>query len=357
MKIESNGIIYTTSFSHAQIEITGCCNMRCKHCRAIDELPVAISMEKMKLFLDFATQNSNSNFNLVISGGEPFIHPQFLDIMKLIRSYNINEIVVTTNGSLLNLKNLSYLDKLEFNNLTIQLSIDSIHQEVHDENRRYKGAFEKAFNALKMLDTFKHLSSSVRMTINKNTMFEIEDMVKLLIPIHVKRLGVGGIIPTGAGAIGSQHLQPNEKKEFLYLLSDLAKKYKNNIEIVTEDPLKCIVENNPWIKPETYAIESNLGVFGGCTAGIDCFNVDTNLNITPCSVFGKPILCLKDYNCVEDVVKAYETSPLVKKLFSRQFEGKCQDCKHKRICGGCRATSKFFGGSYFSSDGTCWLHD
>lgn len=43
-------------------------------------------------------------------------------------------------------------------------------------------------------------------------------------------------------------------------------------------------------------------------------------------------------------------------MCSRVFEGKCNSCKHKRICGGCRATASFFGdGDYFCSDGTCWI--
>lgn len=357
MKIEANGVNYSTSFSHAQIEITGCCNMKCKHCRAINEKPTSISIEKMKLFLDFATQNSNSNFNLTISGGEPFIHPQFLKIMELVRAYDINEVVITTNGSLLNIDNLSHLDKLNFKNLTIQISLDSVNSKIHDENRNYAGAFDKAIKALKMIQNFEHLTSSVRMTINKITMNEIEGMINLLMPLGVKRLGVGGVIPSGAGAVGSQHLKPQEKKEFLYNLASLAIKHNGKIELVTEDPLKCLVEHNPWMSLDVYKLENNPAVFGGCTAGIDCFNVNTDLCITPCSVFNEKILCLNDYNDVEEVVQAYVTSPLVKRLFSRQFDGKCNNCKHKRICGGCRATSNFFGGSYFASDGTCWLDD
>lgn len=357
MKIEVDGVTYKVNFSHAQIEITGCCNMNCKHCRAVNEAPMFMSLDKIKMILDFASQNSNKEFNLVISGGEPFMHPNFLEIMKIIKDYNFNEIVITTNGSLVNEMKLKFLDDLNFKNLTIQISIDSIYSEKHDLNRRFTGAFNKAIEALKLIQKFDNLHSSVRMTINKFTINEIESMIKLLIPLNVKRLGVGSIIPTGAGAIGSQHLSPQEKEKFLYMLSDLAKKYKNNIEIVTEDPLKCIVKNNPWIPENVYDIEKVEGVFGGCTAGIDCFNVDTHYNITPCSVFDEKIISLLDYNNVEDLTKAYVTSELVKKLFQRNFEGKCQNCEHKRICGGCRATAKYFGGTYFSSDGTCWYEN
>ena len=68
MKIEVDGVIYKVNFSHAQIEITGCCNMNCKHCRAVNEAPMFMSLDKIKMILDFASQNSNKEFNLVISG-------------------------------------------------------------------------------------------------------------------------------------------------------------------------------------------------------------------------------------------------------------------------------------------------
>lgn len=37
MLFELKDAIYESYLQHAQIEITGFCNMHCKHCRAVDE--------------------------------------------------------------------------------------------------------------------------------------------------------------------------------------------------------------------------------------------------------------------------------------------------------------------------------
>lgn len=355
MFVECEDAIYKTGFVHAQLEITGSCNMKCAHCRATNEKPVFMSLEKIGLILDFADQNKNEEFNLTVSGGEPFLHPRFVEIMELIRSHNFGEVVVTTNGSLLKPETLARLDALAFPNLTIQVSLDSTDPAVHDLNRGYPGAFEKAVKGLAAMKDYPNLRSSVRMTVTYKTLDQIEDMVRLLIGLGVIRLGVGSVIPVGKGAEGDQTMTPELKRSFLEGLAQLARKYAGEIEIVTEDPLKCLVAGNPWISPEVYDREEEEGVFGGCTAGIDCFNVDTSDQVTPCSVFREAMFTIEPGDSPASLREKYENSSLVKSLFQRRFGGKCAVCSHRRICGGCRATAKHFGGSYFAGDGTCWL--
>ncbi|WP_278907016.1 radical SAM protein [Faecalitalea cylindroides] len=355
MLVETDKAIYKTSFSHAQIEITGVCNMRCTHCRASNEQSIFMDLNTIQMILEFANINKNDNFNLTISGGEPLMHPHFLEIMNLIRSYPFGEIVVTSNGSLLTESILSELNELNFSNLTIQLSLDSVNSFEHDKKRNYVGAFQKVIQSLKFLKNYPKLNSSVRMTVTRETINEIEDMIELLVDLGVSRLGVGSVIPVGKGAEDDKVLTPNEKYNFLTNLAILSRKWRNKIEIVTEDPLKCLVSNNPWISEKVYEIESNPIVFGGCTAGIDCFNVNTFYEITPCSVFNEPLVeDIRKFKNVEELTKAYESSQLLKKLCLRHFTGECEHCKHKRICGGCRATANYFGNSYFASDKTCW---
>ena len=355
MLIETNKAILKTAFSHAQIEITGACNMNCDHCRACDEKPIFMGEDTLRLILDFAAANRGGNFNLTVSGGEPLMHPRFAEIMELIRTYPFGEIVVTTNGSLITEELLARLNDLAFPDLTVQVSLDSVEAAVHDANRRYDGAFDRAVEALGRMKDYPNIRSSVRMTVTRETIGQVDDMVRLLAGLGVSRLGVGSVIPAGRGAAGDKVLRPEEKQAFLTHLAELHRQWAGTIEIVTEDPLKCLVPNNPWIHKRFYEMESNPAVFGGCTAGIDCFNVNTLYQITPCSVFPEAIVeDIRQYTSVEELTRAYETSNLVRQLCERNLEGACGNCRHKQICGGCRATAHYFGGSYFSSDGTCW---
>lgn len=357
MYIETDKAIYETHFHHAQIEITGCCNMKCEHCRASMEKKMFMPLDAIEKIVCFAKKNAGEEFNLTISGGEPFLHPQLVEILKMAVSYDLGEIVITTNGSLITEPIVRELDQLSKGNLTIQVSLDSVHPAVHNKHRGYEGAYKTAIHSLQMIKKYKNLNSSIRMTVQRNTMNEMEDMVRIAIDSGCVRIGMGSVIPAGRGANDEFVLRPEEKKAFLQELARLKRKYMSSIEVTTEDPLKAVIEDSPWMDLDILAHEGCDGVFGGCTAGIDCFNVDTDYNFTPCSVFRAPILNLGNCQTIEEIEDAYVHSPIVKQMCTRTFDGKCNACSHKRICGGCRATAGYFGeGNYFFSDGTCWLN-
>lgn len=356
MFIETDDAIYETFFHHAQIEITGCCNMRCEHCRAHMEKPIFMPLDKIQKILLFANKNIGEEFNLTLSGGEPMLHPQLTDIIKMGVEFGYDEIVVTTNGSLITEELVETINSISNGNVTIQISLDSTDAEIHNRFRGFEGAYEKAIQGLEIIKKYDKVNSSIRMTIKNETCHQMEEMVKLAISKGCVRIGIGNIIPAGLGADDKFILSPEEKERFLLELARLNKKYAEEIDITTEDPLKSVIAESPWIDEEILELEEEDGIFGGCTAGIDCFNVDTEYNITPCSVFRTPILNLNDYDDLDAMENAYVNSEIVKKMCLRVFEGKCNDCVHKRICGGCRATASFFGaGDYFYSDGTCWL--
>ncbi len=355
MYFELPDCVIKASLSHAQIEITGACNMNCAHCRASTERPIFLGEETIDFILNFACSNMNEHFNLTVSGGEPLLHPRFVDIMRLIRSYPLNEIVVTTNGSLIDSGLLNALDSLQFPNLTLQLSLDSTEPRTHDKNRGYAGAYDLVLRALSMIQDYRFINSSIRMTVTRETHEQIGNMIELAKNLNVSRLGVGTVIPAGRGMSGELVFTPEEKRNLLNKLASYATKWLGEIEIVTEDPLKCLIKPNPWIPQRVYDLESNPYVFGGCTAGIDCFNLNTFYQITPCSVFPEPIVDdIRHYRTVDELTKAYESSQLVKDLCMRSFSGYCNQCSHKHICGGCRAQANYSGSNFLASDGTCW---
>lgn len=356
MFIETESIIYETFFNHAQIEITGCCNMNCKHCRANMEKKIFMPVEKIKKIMQFSNKNMGEAFNLTLSGGEPLLHPDIVEIIKMGVDYGYKEIVITTNGSLITEEFISKLNSFCEKRVTIQISLDSVDAKTHDSFRGYKGAFEKAIAGLEIIKKYENVHSSIRMTIKNETRSQMEAMVKLAAEKGCVRIGIGNIIPAGLGADEKFVLSPKEKEDFLYRLAALHREYKGIIDVTTEDPLKSVIEDSPWVDKEILEIEGQDGIFGGCTAGIDCFNVDTEYNFTPCSVFRQKIINLNDYDSLDEMESAYSKSDVIKQMCNRIFNGKCNSCKHKRICGGCRATASFFGnGDYFCSDGTCWI--
>jgi len=350
MLIETSDVIYETFFQHAQLEITGRCNMRCEHCRAWNEKRIDMPLRTVKKILEFATSNSESDFRLTISGGEPFLHHDLVDIIYLAKEMRVENVIITTNGSLVTNQKIAELESVGLNNLCIQVSIDSIDPQRHDTFRSYKGAFEKAVDCLKRVTQSKLIASS-RATVTPTTLNEVEKIVQLAKICGATRVGIGSVIPVGKGSINKELLMTStQKKKFLEIVSGCKKKY-TEINVTTEDPLKFAIPGKIWDYGNFDY--TNSAFFGGCTAGVTGFNADNEGTITPCATLLKPIVNVQN-KTTEEILKEYTSSEIIRNLIARKFSGKCGKCKLRRLCGGCRAVAEGTSGDYLSSDITCW---
>lgn len=82
------------------IEITDRCNLECPVCYA-DSSPRSgnhRTLEEIEFMLDSLVKNEGEPDVVQLSGGEPTIHPQFFDIMKLAKSKPIKHLMINTNG-------------------------------------------------------------------------------------------------------------------------------------------------------------------------------------------------------------------------------------------------------------------
>ena len=327
--------------------------MSCSHCRAWNEPRVALSATVIGNVFDFASSEADGKLSVTVSGGEPFIRGDLSQIIELITSYPVDQITITTNGS------LSSEDRLEEIalsrkgvNTTIQVSIDSPDSVIHDKFRGFPGAFYKAVDAIKSVHRTE-LVATIRSTICTGKISSMESLVQLAQSLMVSSIGFGTVVPFGKAIDNSMGMSPCEKKEFLLEITRLKQKYVSSIEVLSEDPLKFALGcDSVWdyggIEPD------NDSAFGGCTAGINSFNVTSDGMITPCAVLPLKILDLTGKS-VDQIKSAYAQSSVIKSLLSRSFGGKCGKCGLKRVCGGCRAVPFALKGDLLGSDDTCWL--
>jgi len=338
-------------FQHAQLEVTGKCNMRCHHCRAWDEARIDLSFPRIIKVIDFLiSERDQEDLRLTISGGEPFLRKDLAEIVSLAKEKGISNIIITTNGSLVTEKRLAELIAIGVKNLSIQVSLDGISPAIHDSFREYNGAFEKAVHALQLVAASPAIAS-LRTTVLPATIKDLDRLVDLGLSLGVERIGIGSVIPAGRGKLDESILmKPQEKQRLLSKITSLKRQYPK-VDITTEDPLKFCT-NDPIWEYGNFDIHDEA-FFGGCTAGITGFNVDSDGLITPCAVLLEPILKVGDQD-VEAMVEAYQNSKVIKSLISRDFIGKCGTCSLKRLCGGCRAVAQGHSGNYLGSDATCW---
>lgn len=158
------------------LEITQACNLRCPTCYADaqghDFMTVAAARERLDTFF---RQQSRLDV-LMLSGGEPTIHPQFADILAMALTYPINRILVNTNGLKLN-QSEALVNQLHAQRGRVELyfSFGSFRGEVHkrlygvDLTRHKRDAFLRAQEA----GIFATLVPTIERGVNEDEIAEL----------------------------------------------------------------------------------------------------------------------------------------------------------------------------------------
>lgn len=122
--------------------VTGSCNLRCRHCW-ID--PVTES-QRSKLHLPwrelkpiFEEAKELGLRSVKLTGGEPFLHPDILEILADLPAMGLS-VVVETNGTLIGEREAKALKAA---NANFSISLDGPNAEIHDDLRNVPGSFEK----------------------------------------------------------------------------------------------------------------------------------------------------------------------------------------------------------------------
>lgn len=125
------------------------CNCKCRHCeywRMAEYVP-EMNLEQWKKTL-LSIKEFRGSFSLNFSGGEPFLQKWFIDLLMFCRDNDIHA-GVTTNGSLLNEKNVPRI--VEAKPFNVNISCDSHIGEVHDYIRGMNGLFRKINRGIELL--------------------------------------------------------------------------------------------------------------------------------------------------------------------------------------------------------------
>lgn len=151
------------------LELTHDCNFDCIHCG---------NYHLKHSFMDFSlVQRLLDEFNeingkkVMLTGGEPLLHPQLEDILKLTATHAY-ETKLSTNGFLLNQPNFDFV--LDYN-LAFKLSLDGT-REVHNLIRRNPNSYDSLLASMKKIST-KKKEIVTRTTVMKNNEESIVDML------------------------------------------------------------------------------------------------------------------------------------------------------------------------------------
>jgi sulfatase maturation enzyme AslB (radical SAM superfamily) len=95
------------------------------------------------------------------TGGEPTIHPQFLEVIKKVRKrFPKNKIVIATNGRRFTYQNFTK-SLFKINNIRLEIVLHGPNKKLHDGITRTPGSFEQTMKGLENIFKYKNQSHSV----------------------------------------------------------------------------------------------------------------------------------------------------------------------------------------------------
>ncbi|MFC1756657.1 radical SAM protein [Patescibacteria group bacterium] len=169
--------------------ITSKCNARCSHCfnwKLVDEAPnrKELSLEEIEKI----AKNWGSMLFLNLSGGEPYLRDDLIDIIELFKKYTgVDMVGIPSNGfsteKIVNTaeKILQKYPKIHFR---FSFSIDGIG-EMHDKIRGVPGGFDKVIETVKQVKKLKNkyknfslITNTCFMKTNQDKVMEVLDFIK-----------------------------------------------------------------------------------------------------------------------------------------------------------------------------------
>jgi len=157
------------SLRYLELQITDRCNLQCRHCYIGESSHQDLSMERIQRVLEAFEEIQG--LRLLLSGGEPLLHPRFWEINDILQNYAFRSVLLS-NGTLITKEIAKRLLVHE-----VQISLDGM-KEGH-ESLRGKGAFEKTVMAIGHLQE-ANIRVSVATMIHRRNLSEFDQLASLL---------------------------------------------------------------------------------------------------------------------------------------------------------------------------------
>jgi radical SAM additional 4Fe4S-binding domain len=169
--------------------------------------------------------NQYSCKNIIISGGEPTLHPFFSRMLSLLLQYKDLQISIATNGTTNN-KYLTYLFNT-YDNVSIQISLDGSSESVNALTRG-GGNFQKAILYISSLAESAK-KPVVKMTVSQYNYNDIENFFALAVSLGcTPDFDFINAMGNACDGLPSLELSPMQKLGVLRTINRLNKKYNIN---------------------------------------------------------------------------------------------------------------------------------
>lgn len=352
--------------------ITRTCNLRCIHCYADShpqQYPGELTKEQCFAVVDdLAAYGANA---LLLSGGEPLLHPHLAEILERATQKGL-KVTISTNGTRITPEWAARFK--EWGVAYVGISLDGIGG-VHDRFRGVEGAFKAAIHGFHCCEEVGQ-KTGLRLTLTRNNVQSMQDILGFIEQENIPRVCFYHLVPSGRG-VDVAALRPEEARAAMDMLIERADAWhaagsKRELLTVTQPAdgiyilLRQLREGSP-LAEQTYRLLSWNGG-GANSSGRGIANIDTQGRIHPDQFWQSVTLGNVKETPFSEVWQASSApsaaqlqelrgsdDPLVRQ---KKLSGRCATCRHFALCGGgYRTRAAIAHGHWYGSDPGCYLTD
>lgn len=160
-------------YRKALLQITERCDLHCVHCFLSagnygDTMPIGIISGMV-----IPRLKECRVISVTLTGGEPFVHPDIIEIARLLREADI-KVSICTNGASMSLKQMEALAKI--GNIYLNVSLDGFRPESHGKFRGDKTSFSKTIKIIRYLSWYQLLRG---LLVTPNNLAEISEYAEI----------------------------------------------------------------------------------------------------------------------------------------------------------------------------------
>lgn len=300
------------------IDLTFHCNFRCRHCYVPkDERSLRKEMTTQQIFRILDEIADEGCLWLLLTGGEPLLRKDFLDIYIYAKKKGML-VTIFTNGSLITEKVVKCFQDLP--PYLIEITLYGITEQTYDRVTQTKGNLSQCLRGINLLleAGIPLKLKTVAMNSNKHELWEIKRFAENRgIAFRFDAVINPGL--DGSKGPCQERISPEEVVRLDVLDSERPKewaKFTQSYQRIPEDPASLYY----------------------CGAGINCFNIDAQGRLALCLLAREP-----SYDLLSGSFREGWRNFLYQARMQKVSLGKCSTCDKVSLCGYCPGWAQIEG--------------
>lgn len=329
------------------LNLTNRCNLQCQYCAvsSTKNAPGDLSFENWKSIIDELARIKV--FQLVISGGEPFLRKDLLAILKHIAQYPFR-IAINTNATLIQENIATHLGRSRRLNY-VQVSLDGPDAACHDRIRG-KGSFKQLLAGIRMLRRYD-IPFYFFVVVHQKNRKRMGDIIRFAIDSGAYRVAFSPIVPQGSALSHLKELMLSFEEE-KSVEAELRHLKRTNPQLVGG----TLIQAFEWMdqisqiaaeeKPDR---EANC--ITSCGGSISECAIRPDGEVIPCDRLWEYTVGNVKEVSFQNIWMHGEGFKKFRERYQRRVDSfaECRNCRYTNVCrGGCPATAFGLG---FGIDG------